>query len=270
MQDLVTGRFLQQYTIQHENIFKSNTSEMYWLLGMMASDGCITDTDRITISQSGDNGKCCIEKIKSIYGVNNPIYSHDPVKGNTIHTLNFGSKIIIDDLKLYNIVPRKTLNYTLPKIIPYDNLNKFIEGYIEGDGTVGVYKNNRQYQLLTILLVGTKDFIYDLNNTVPISGYITELKHTSIYELRWTGKKAVSIGNWIYGSPVYDDSPKYKKFLNYINTVTPDYVKYDEKKINAQKLLNDGYSVITTASMIDVPFQTIYYWIKKGVLIIDK
>jgi len=270
MQDINTGKFLNQYTILNEDIFKSNTPEMYWLLGMMASDGCITKNNRITISQSGDNGKYCIEKIKNIYGVDNPIYSHNPIKGNTIYTLNFGSNLIIDDLKLYNIVPRKTLNYTLPKTIPYALLNKFIEGYIEGDGTVGVYRNNRQYQLLTILVVGTKEFIYELNKVVPVSGYITKIERSSIYELRWTGRKAVSIGNWIYASPVHEDSPKYKKFLGYINTITPDYAKYDIKKSKAQQLLNDGYSPITIASMIEVPFQSIYRWIKKGVLIIDK
>lgn len=270
MQDLITGRFLQKYTIQNEDVFKSNTPEMYWLLGMMASDGCITNNNRITIAQSDDKGKCCIEKIKSIYGIDNPIYSHNPIKGNTVYEINFASDVIINDLKLYNIVPRKTLNYTLPKTIPYSSLNKFIEGYIEGDGTVGVYTNNREYKLLTILVVGTKEFIYELNNVVPVSGYITKIERSSIYELRWTGRKAVSIGNWIYTSPVYDNSPKYKKFLGYINTITPDYVKYDIKKSKAQQLLNDGYSVKVTASMIEVPFQTIYKWIKKGVLIIDK
>lgn len=267
MVDKITGRFLQQYNVKNQDIFKSNTPDMYWLLGMMASDGCITTTNRVTISQSGDHGKRCINKIKKMFDTDYPIYQRKPIKGNISYTLNIPSATIIHDLIAYNIIPRKTLTYTLPSTIPYNYLNKFIEGYIEGDGTVGVYKNNRNYSLLTILVVGTKEFITELNDIVPVKGYITDIKHSSIYELRWTGKKAVLFGNWVYSDPVYSDSPKYNKYLNYINTITPDYVKYDDIKKNVQSLLDDGFSPIHIATMVGIPFQTVYKWIKKGVIL---
>ena len=120
------------------------------------------------------------------------------------------------------------------------------------------------------MVVGTKEFITQLNNIVPVKGYITDIKHTSIYELRWTGKKAVLLGKWMYSNPVYTNSKKYNNYLNYINTITPDYVKYDEIKKNVQSLLDSGYSAIQSANMVNIPFQTVYKWIKKGVLVIDK
>jgi hypothetical protein len=244
------------------------TSESYWLLGMLASDGSI-HRNVISISQSGDIGKLRIEKIKSIFGCDNPIYTYKPIKGQLVYTLNLSSAKLISELVEFNIIQNKTFTYTLPAIIPLSSLASFLDGYIEGDGTVGIYTNNTGIHTLTILVVGTESFLTSINNVVPVKGRLRKIPNENIYEIRWNGKKAIAFGKWLYSQPVFHDSPKLHKFNTYINNYIKPFHKYDSLKIEAQKLIDDGYDIMHIASILNMHFQLLYKWKSNGSLVFD-
>jgi len=260
------GQFIRQYKILNECLFKTITPESAWLLGMLSSDGNIQN-NVIRITQSDDCGKIRINKIRDIFKCENPISIYNPIKGATVYTLALSSSIIVNDLKSYNVLPNKTLSYEYPINLPDNMIPFFIEGYIEGDGTIGIYKFNDTIKRLTALVVGTKSFIETINTKCIISGRVRKIPNQKIYELRWTGKKAIDICNWIYANPIFKQSKKYKKYIEYIDTVHNmdiRYEKYDKLKEKAKKLLIDGYSVKDIAIQLNMHFQLLYKWKKLG------
>jgi hypothetical protein len=266
MRDIATGRFTSPYKIVNDNIFSNPDSDAYWLLGMLASDGNVHD-NCASISQSGDVGLHRIERITNLIGCTNPIYHRDPSKGQTVHTLHFTSKQIVNDLIKYNIISNKTNTYEFPDIPP-EYLKFYLEGYIEGDGTVGIYDNGKGYKYLTILVVGTEEFVTTLNTKVPIKGNVTKVSSSSIYQLKWTGRKALTLGEWLYETPSYDDSVKYLKYYNYVaEGDIPDFNKYDRIRSEIQSFLDTGHSVMDASMIVGVPFQSTYAWIKDGKLV---
>jgi hypothetical protein len=261
------GQFLRHYSINNEFLFKTITPESAWLLGMLSSDGNITN-NVVRISQSDECGINRIHKIRDIFKCDNPITVYNPPKGASVYTLGISSNIIVNDLKLYNVVPNKTLSYEYPSNLPDDMIPFFIEGYIEGDGTIGIYKYNDNIQRLTALVVGTKSFIETINTKCVVSGRVRKIPNQKIYELRWTGKKAIKICNWIYANPIFKESKKYKKYIEYIETIHNNdiiYEKYDKLKKEARKLLNTGYSIKDIAIQLNMHFQLLYKWKKAGV-----
>lgn len=264
-----SGQFKRKYNIKNEQCFSNINRTSAWLLGMLASDGCVKK-NVITISQSNDIGKSRIEFIKSIYDCDYPIYTSIPNKGGAVYTLTITSKCMVEQLAEYNIVPNKTLSFDLSDNILDVNLQSFIQGYIEGDGTIGVYKKNTGYELLTVILVGTLEFLNSLNDRVPVKGNVRHIKHSKIYESRWTGKKAIQLIDWVYSDNVFEESPKYNKYISYRESHTPKYLKYDVICNEAQELLNDGHSIMNVSKILDVHFQLLYKWKTNGRLVVDK
>lgn len=264
----INGRFERKYKLLNENLFNVLTNEVSWLLGILASDGCIKG-NVVSISQSGDIGLQRIKKIKKLYGCENPIYEYKPSKGNSVFTLSVSSSTMVNELSKYNIVPNKTHTFEFPDSIPEDRIPSFIEGYIEGDGTIGIYTNNKGYSYLTTLIVGTESFIKALNKKLPIKGNINKIKRSTIYELRWNGKNSIKINNFIYTNPVFPQSPKLSKHIHYINTYSPDFIKYDRKLEEAKVLLKEGHSIIEIAKILGMHFQLLYKWKRSGKLLID-
>lgn len=261
------GQFIRQYKIENECLFKTITHESAWLLGMLSSDGNITN-NVVKISQSDECGKIRINKIRDIFKCDNKISVYNPAKGALVYTLAISSSIIVNDVKLYNVVPNKTLSYEYPINLVDNMIPPFLEGYIEGDGTIGIYKNNTDVYRLTVILVGTKSFIESINRKCIVSGCIRKLTNQKIYEIRWTGKKAIQLCNWIYANPVFKESKKYKKYIEYIETIHNNnirYEKYDKLKEEAKKRIHDGYTIKNIATQLNIHFQLLYKWKKAGV-----
>ena len=176
---------------------------------------------------------------------------------------------MVKQLANYNIVPTKTLSFDLSDNILDINLPYFIQGYIEGDGTIGVYKKNTGYELLTVILVGTQEFLNSLNDRIQVKGNIRHIKHSKIYESRWTGKKAIKLIDWVYSDNVFKYSPKYNKYISYRETHTPKYLEYDRICTSAQQLLNGGYCIMDISKILNVHFQLLYKWKASGKLVVD-
>ena len=84
--------------------------------------------------------------------------------------------------------------------------------------------------------------------------------------MRWTGKKAIQLIEWVYGDVIFDRSPKYTKYVEYRNTHDPDYLKYDMIRQQAQKLLDTGHKIPYIADTLNVHFQLLYKWKSSGKL----
>jgi hypothetical protein len=128
----------------NEDYFKDLNSESLWLIGLLAADGWIKKDRYIGIAQSGDEGKAIIEEVKRLLEYNAPTYEKDTI-GRKSYSINITSNKIVNNLSLFNIIPNKSLTYELPDLND-DNFRDYLRGYIDGDGSIGVYNNGSGYE----------------------------------------------------------------------------------------------------------------------------
>ena len=142
--------------------------------------------------------------------------------------LSIKSDNICSDLKTnFNIIPRKSLILTPPNIHNKNEIDSFIIGYIDGDGSVGLYKSKRQ-KSLTISMLGTKEMLEWIQNR--FSEILKEklnciYSNKNIYVLTISDKRARNIFLHYYSINVnkltrkwslekYNHCLNYKKYEN--------------------------------------------------------
>lgn len=253
-----------KYTLD-ETYFDNITDKQLWLIGLLAADGWIKDGKYIGISQSGDNGNSIIEHIKSELHYDAPTY-HQETGYKIAHSINITSEKFCKILSNFNVIENKSLTYTLPDFNDINQFKSFLRGYIEGDGSVGVYNNGNDSKYVVISFVGTKEFIEACEEWLPIkySGK-RHIKHANnLYELRWYGKNAIEFGNWIFSNKNLFISEKIRIFVKFKETNNAKYVFYDGKKIEVKRLLTEGKKVSEITKLTGIPFQTIYKWKEKN------
>ena len=250
--------------VVNDNFFDKMTEFQYWFIGLIASDGSKLKHNQITLSQSGDNGLKLIEYINKLLSSTYPIEKNKTI-GKDAFRIIFTSKKITKELEKYNIIRNKTYSYTLPKI-PDKYLNAFLAGYIEGDGCITISNNGLNCNYLCASFVGTKNFIFECKDKIPIDGSVRKHNLSSVYEIRWNGEKAIEFCDWLYS---YDNLYHSYKYENYIKA-KEDFknTRKERYKVIKNKILDDFIngkvdSITKYAKIINIPFQTIYNWKKK-------
>lgn len=136
----------------NEDYFKTWSSEMAYILGFIAADGCIytsTIVDargthrkhllKINLQESDADH---LEKIRNAleYEGTVKIYNaggHGKVKGLKYSSLDINSVTIVNDIKAIGIRERKSLDKEIPVSLPQEYELDYIRGYFDGNGTVG-------------------------------------------------------------------------------------------------------------------------------------
>lgn len=258
----INGKFGRVFSL-NDDFFDDMKEEQYWLLGMMASDGSVRDSKYITISQSGVEGLQMIEYIKNILEFNGNININKTNRKDSYRLL-FTSEKIASKLNEWNISPGKSYNYKIPedKIIDSRYLKSFIRGYVDGDGSIGFYKNNVGYEFLILSFVGTFEFMNQMKNIMPVEPKFNKLTDNT-FELRWNGRNAVEMCQWLYEDNYLFKSKKYILFSDYMESYNPKYVKYNKIKEDVRNMLLEGIRVQLISEKCGVRFQTIYKWKKE-------
>lgn len=176
----------------NDNYFAKQTSESCYWAGFIAADGCIIEKNNNNKSLSLALQKRDLNHLSKFcedieYDGTVRIYrSH----GYDTCGIQINSIKIVDDLRSnFNITPRKSLTLQPPQIEDYINKLSFIIGYIDGDGTIGMYPDSRNGVLrLQVSCVGTKsilDWILETTNTIN-----SIYKKSKIYRFSLSDKKA--------------------------------------------------------------------------------
>lgn len=167
-------------------------------------------------------------------------------------------------MKKYGITKRKTLKLEFPNL-PKGMEKYFLRGYFDGDGSIGIYDLGRSKDLLSIQLVGTESFMKKCQEIIPVKFNIYKIKRCkNLYTFNLTGKKAEAFGKWLWSDR---KTPLWKKeeiFLDYLNNYNPDYRKYQNLKIEAKKLYDQGLNPVQIGKELNIAFQTIYKWKNKN------
>ncbi|MGI0058147.1 MAG: hypothetical protein ACREBJ_00125 [Nitrosotalea sp.] len=167
------------YDCDHE-FFSRDNEEAFYVAGFVAADGCVKDRKNSSGNIRHELGiglskedKNFLESLRRIMKAETPIrdFLIENSKRNPKWNDCWKSEIIItsnqicEDLKRFNIVPRKSLTYIFPEWMKTHPLkHHFIRGYNDGDGSFYVPKlaEGKITEQIYLSLRGTPKFLTDV------------------------------------------------------------------------------------------------------------
>lgn len=146
---IVSNKFLLKDRVKQDFFKIIDTEEKAYFLGLMASDGSVSSSGRISLSLSekdsylieifkkiiNSDHKLCTNKKK----IDNFGYSSKPMV-----SFAFSSQEMSADLALHGVIPNKTYTgLSLPNI-QKDLILHFFRGYFDGDGSISISEGVRK------------------------------------------------------------------------------------------------------------------------------
>lgn len=210
------------YSINEQYFDKIDTQEKAYIIGMIASDGCIHN-NLIKISLQEDD-KDILEKISKCLGNSNPLkyIGQRNKKWKNQYALTIINKRLATRLKTIGLVENKTLKLEFPTVITDDLLPHFLRGLLDGDGFLEKKRYRIGYTGTTALLT---EINHKINRILGINFniYAEKCKSNSmgnnlISTMKISNKKdCIKFLNYIYKDATIYMNRKYNLYQTYIN-----------------------------------------------------
>jgi hypothetical protein len=154
---------------------------MYWA-GFLAADGCLRSNKNAIKLELATADRQHIERFKE--HTKSAAIIHDVIRKPSKLIVDSGgtkdkyyssyfvisSKKMYNDLREYNIVPKKTYIYEMPEwLIKHKLVNHFIRGYIDGDGSFGFNKRNNKNVSIRLQLTGASKVVEQIYNVLKFN-----------------------------------------------------------------------------------------------------
>ena len=202
----------------NENFFDIiDTEEKAYWLGFLYADGFITSKDnKIGLSLSIKDIDHLAKYNKSLNyskGMNIQISHQFGTKdtynknGEIIKMCNtvITNKHMWDALNQKGCVPNKSLILNFPEESIFSSkelIKHFIRGYVDGDGTLGVYPHSKTNPKLeaSLLIIGTKPFLEGIQKYLNIQGFLMQKPNCNklTYRLGYSTSKAEKVADILY------------------------------------------------------------------------
>lgn len=161
----------KKYSVNEDYFNKIDLEHKAYFLGLMASDGCITDENKLLIGLAREDDEV-LKMFKSCINYTGPLYL---IAGRTLAhkdqtRLQIRNKTLYEALRKHGITERKSLTLKFPDL-PDDMIPHFIRGYFDGDGSV---KFN--HGVMNIRFVGTSEFLTKLQDILIEKCQLSKVK----------------------------------------------------------------------------------------------
>ena len=152
----------RKYTC-NDDYFKNQNSEMAYILGLIASDGSVSQKENLIAIQLQEEDKQILEQIRILTQVQRPLEEYIRKEtGHKIFSFRNWSAEWKKDLSHYGIVPKKTFTLKPPTFLSKEYAIDYIRGYFDGDGSIYKIKNtNAVFFEISGASKATIDWIYD-------------------------------------------------------------------------------------------------------------
>lgn len=252
------------------NVFYKEDETSYYLLGLLMTDGCVKSHQHAITLVSKDRKH--LTKIVSIICPTILVRNK-----NSCFEIGIYSKELKEWLISKGCTPQKTLHLQFP-VVPKQFIPDFIRGCIDGDGSIGQYKEKSRIYLCgssfsflerfseLLRQQGIQNYIYKTNqaNTSTING--KTFKRTSEHwRVEVTQINAKKLAEWIYypGHPISLD--RKREVANFIKDrkIKPRGRPPNlNKQLKAKTLRSQGFSLREIAKQLSTSQSRIHNWIK--------
>jgi len=195
------------------SFFKKPSRSMYYILGFIFADGCVSEDQRLMFSIKDEVllekiaqtiGKQTVRKLKSGY-----------------FSLTYCSKEMIRDLKRLGVTGRKTERLK-PVYVPKQYLNHFIRGYFDGDGCISFNIALNKY--VSCFSSSSPRFLEWIHKIIEIKSGCLRKYALNCFELRFGEPDTIRLGHFIYhnlnlNKDIYLERKwlRFQKLFNQIN-----------------------------------------------------
>lgn len=204
------------HTCVDESVFDIiDTEEKAYWLGFMYADGCIYGKEnRIELSLQGSDTSH-LEKFATFLKSSNPklvkVYKNYKQGKYDRCRVSIRSSHMWKSLYNKGCIPNKSLLLTFPSsdIVTNNLLRHFIRGYVDGDGCIYVTKLEK----IELSILGTKEFLQGILNSLPLSRLYPIYKRNNIYVLNLWCETAKRIVQYLYKDSTIYLTRKYEHYL---------------------------------------------------------
>lgn len=130
-----------------DSFFDTQTHDMAYVLGLLASDGNVSKRENAINFVASAQDSEHLEKIRQLLHSSKPLAFYKDNKGNQSCRLSIHSKRFKEVLADYNIIPAKTKTYTFSYKLQKEFWTDYLRGYFDGDGSVSPCGNGVKWQL---------------------------------------------------------------------------------------------------------------------------
>lgn len=194
-------------------IMKQDSIDKYYWLGFLAADGNVSKLENCVSIELKTEDRLHLEKIRDFLGSNAPIVDRINNSGCHCSRIVFCSTLFSQFLKEYNIIPNKSLLFTIPlDKIPQEFLFDFIRGLYDGDGSI--YLHNKL--IVFSFCSGNKECVFQVKEILQIKNKLDS--SGGAWRIATAGKKALAVFDKIYQNSSVNNRLD-RKFLKYQQTL---------------------------------------------------
>ena len=196
-----------EYSLDHDAFLIPNFESAYYA-GLLSADGCVKKSNKYAyVVELASNDFSVISGFRKFLKTNKMPYcrapsSIDNINRKASYLITINSPFIVDDMKLWNIEPRKSKYNKIPDCIKNnDELFKFwLVGLIDGDGSIHIVKGQGGYRNISLKILASKEIIdYIKNKYSAIRCSVEHVKHIdNLFNLNYSGESAVALYKEIY------------------------------------------------------------------------
>lgn len=205
----------------NDSFFEQDSSELWYYLGFIASDGYVCDEKiELCLNKKDEH---ILFRLRDKICPDKPIYDKPSThsKKFTIH-----SKRIACNIKsLFGMETNKKSSEIILPDIPCKYARDFVRGLIDGDGcidTTKAYKNDKVYVGARLRILGSREFLTELikliNKFVPNNTKCIQKKGSEgVWYITYNFSTAIKILEWCYYEGSMCLLRKYNKFKEVSN-----------------------------------------------------
>jgi len=204
--------------INHD-YFKTESSNMAYILGLLASDGTVRKNINEVKLTLNENDSEILEKIKIELQFEGKIRHYEDSKGFKNATIAFTSAEIKKDLAKYGVIPQKTFTFVFPTILKKQYWIDFIRGYFDGDGSVGAAGQGLRWQICSAtenVLKTIIDFFYEEYDIPKIKIQSQKRNKNTLYTIQYSTNATKRIFDILYTPNSLYLKRKYDKFISIV------------------------------------------------------
>lgn len=174
------------------NTFLEATKESSYVIGLLTADGCIKQHDFNCSLNLDNTDKYIVEMYKKVLKSDRPICLIKS-KNKQRYSFDCNNPFIIENIKLWNLKPRKSMNEDIPFLLEnnIEMLKYWIVGLIDGDGCITLFNRT-----LNIKILASKQIVEYLNNILYGKVY-RHKNYDNLYELVFINHNAVNFYKWL-------------------------------------------------------------------------
>lgn len=204
--------------------FYNPTKEAAYYAGLLSADSCIKKSGTSQYNYVIDLTSMdyeLVEGFKKFIKADKPFYIRTNEDHRKIYNITIHSPLIIENIKHWNLKPRKSGFNEMPSIISdNDDLLKYwFLGLIDGNGSIYIV-NNKKYKVIVIAFSASEqiiDFALNYFNNNGINCYKhSEKQIKNLFSLKFYGKNAHALYYMIY-DPNFGLNRKWNKITTLLN-----------------------------------------------------